>query len=558
MGGTTTDNRETVNIHTRNVFRLASASFGVVAFFYTLLIVNGLLPTSSHYPGHMTALLLCAAMLLYGVLQIAVPAKTKQASMLRFVYFYLVTAAYIVFVSSFSSIFTFLWTASVVSSYFYFGRRGPVISSSLLFVVLAIDSALAGFALAMVASNLTLFFAIVLIGLMIVMAIYGMGVDQRDIEHSHAQASIQRDRMNVLVNNIADAIISIDSGGTVLLYNAAVLNLLDTNADIEGKHLDDVMKLVDLNGKSISIIDSMLASKTLVIRDDLSLKLGGGELVRLEITHSQIRGDYTSSSDTDEHAGYMLILRDITKAKSLEEERDEFISVVSHELRTPITIAEGTISNAQVMMAREDTPQSKVLAAVNEAHDQVLFLARIVNDLSTLSRAERGVADEPEDIDLEEFIADLYSEYQPQAAKKNLQFDLHSTHNPGVVSVSRLYLKELMQNFTTNAIKYTKKGSVSIHVTRKNGAVTLAVKDTGIGISKSDQKRILEKFYRAEDYRTRETNGTGLGLYVADKLARKLGTTIDIKSRLNYGSTFSISLPLKATSQKALTHQAKK
>jgi len=71
------------------------------------------------------------------------------------------------------------------------------------------------------------------------------------------------------------------------------------------------------------------------------------------------------------------------------------------------------------------------------------------------------------------------------------------------------------------------------------------VRDTGIGISKSDQAKIFHRFYRSEDYRTRETGGTGLGLYVATKLAKKLGTKIDMTSRLNHGSSFSIALPVE-------------
>ena len=73
--------------------------------------------------------------------------------------------------------------------------------------------------------------------------------------------------------------------------------------------------------------------------------------------------------------------------------------------------------------------------------------------------------------------------------------------------------------------------------------IHFSVSDTGIGISKSDQTKIFNKFYRSEDYRTRETGGTGLGLYVAMKLSKKLGTHIDLKSRLNHGSTFSFELP---------------
>lgn len=237
-------------------------------------------------------------------------------------------------------------------------------------------------------------------------------------------------------------------------------------------------------------------------------------------------------------------MRDVTKAKSLEEERDEFISVVSHELRTPITITEGTISNVQVMMERGSIAPDILKSAIGTAHDQVLFLAKMVNDLSTLSRAERGVADDPEYIDVNELINSLYQEYAPQAEKRGLRLNLDLDTKLGGVMASRLYLKELLQNFVTNAIKYTKEGHVTIDVRREDTTLTFAVKDTGIGMSKTDQAKIFNKFYRSEDYRTRETGGTGLGLYVATKLAKKLQTTIQLSSRLNHGSTFSFTLPI--------------
>jgi signal transduction histidine kinase len=169
----------------------------------------------------------------------------------------------------------------------------------------------------------------------------------------------------------------------------------------------------------------------------------------------------------------------------------------------------------------------------------------MVNDLSTLSRAERGVGDAAEDIDVAELVHGLYNEYQPQAEAKDLALDLHMPHTVGSVHASPLYLKELLQNFITNAIKYTREGSVTIDVKVRKDSVLFTVTDTGIGISKADQKRIFDKFYRAEDYRTRETSGTGLGLYVAVKLAKKLGTKISMKSRLNHGSAFSVALPIE-------------
>jgi signal transduction histidine kinase len=84
---------------------------------------------------------------------------------------------------------------------------------------------------------------------------------------------------------------------------------------------------------------------------------------------------------------------------------------------------------------------------------------------------------------------------------------------------------------------------VTLHINADKESVTFAVSDTGIGIRKADINKIFKRFYRAEDYRTRETNGTGLGLYVSTKLAKKLGCKIDVESRINHGSKFSFKLP---------------
>jgi two-component system sensor histidine kinase VicK len=365
--------------------------------------------------------------------------------------------------------------------------------------------------------------------------------DNTELTRSKAQESLERDRILTLVNNLADAILSTDENGVIRIYNAASLNLLDTNTGLDGRNINDVLTLHDEDDKPVNLLEEMKKSRSVVVRDDTTMTIAD-ETIRLEVTYSPIRSSYSTSKQTAAQDGFILILRDVTKAKSLEEERDEFISVVSHELRTPITIAEGTISNVQIMMDRPNIAKKVLQDGITMAHDQVVFLAKMVNDLSTLSRAERGVADAEEDIDVKTMINDLFSEYAPQAEKKGLSFNLDAGTHLGSVMASRLYLQELLQNFITNSIKYTKEGTITLRVHRKDDIITFEVKDTGIGISKADQENVFKKFYRSEDYRTRETGGTGLGLYVAVKLAKKLNTSIDLTSRLNHGSTFSFSL----------------
>lgn len=365
--------------------------------------------------------------------------------------------------------------------------------------------------------------------------------DNAELQRSKAHETLERDRILTIVNNLADAILSTDANGIIRIYNAASLNLLDTNSSLEGRHINDVLTLADADDKHIALFEEMQNTHSVVVRDDATMTIAD-ETVRLEVTYSPIRSSYTPTEHSESQDGFILILRDVTKAKSLEEERDEFISVVSHELRTPITIAEGTISNVKLMMERPNIAQSKLKDAVTTAHEQIIFLAKMVNDLSTLSRAERGVADAEEEIDVKEMISDLFSEYSPQATKKGLHFNLDTGTHLGTVTASRLYLHELLQNFITNSIKYTKEGSVTLRAHRSDDTVIFEVKDTGIGISKTDQANVFKKFYRSEDYRTRETGGTGLGLYVAVKLAKKLRTNITLTSRLNHGSSFRFEL----------------
>lgn len=361
-------------------------------------------------------------------------------------------------------------------------------------------------------------------------------IDGKLIKKTPRKNLREHQRLITLINNITDAILSTDEHGIINTYNSAALNLIDTNSGINGEHISQVLELKTIDKKPIDIFKELTKSSTIRQRDDIIMMIDDDDYVRLEVTLAPVQGGDKITPD-----GYVLILRDVTKTKSLEEERDEFISIVSHELRTPIAIAEGSLSNAKLLVERNIT--SKIPEAIDESHKQILFLARMVNDLSTLSRAERGIADETEIIDVAELAAQINSEYSPQAAEKNLAFNLDIGGRLGSVQASRLYLEEILQNFITNAIRYTQEGSVTLSIKKnRSGEIIFKIIDTGIGISKADLNKIFDKFYRAEDYRTRETKGTGLGLYVSAKLAKKLGCKIEVESRLNHGSTFGFRL----------------
>lgn len=535
----------TVNQRTAKIIRTSGLYMPLLLVGYGILIQHHILD-SSHFLSDLGFYIGMIVWTIVAIMQYVWPVKHQLGSAVYLFAYHILGIFYILFVAGFTTPFTPAWAVLMLASYAYFSKRGLLVSSAALVFTAAADTLLYGMEISLVITNILTTLGVLSIGLTAVAIGRVQEIDGAELTKSKALETLQRDRILTIVNNLADAVLSTDEDGVIRVYNAASLNLLDTNTSLNGHHIDDVITLFDKNGNAISLVDELKKSKSVVIRDDVTFSLEG-ESFRLEVTYSPIRSGFMQKGNRANKDGYIIIMRDITKAKSLEEERDEFISVVSHELRTPITIAEGTISNVQVMMERPNISSDILKQGIETAHDQVIYLSKMVNDLSTLSRAERGVADSAESITVRDLIDDLYHEYAPQAEAKKLHFNLDLDSHLGHIKASRLYLKELLQNFITNALKYTKEGEILLKVSRKDDALTFEVHDSGIGISKTDQAKVFNKFYRSEDYRTRETSGTGLGLYVAAKLAKKLGTKIELHSRLNHGSTFSFTLSTEPT-----------
>lgn len=469
------------------------------------------------------------------------------------VWFTLTAGLLIIWFSEIVSPFTAVWSLIILVASVYYSWRGFIAGTAALVAVAATYIiAYSGD----LQPNIIIYSgqAAMVILMTIVTSFFFMRTititQQRNREMQKAQSSelLQTNRLNTLINSISDAVLTLNRYGRITSQNAAAQAFFDTNQSLIGRDLETMLELRDQADEPVKVHDLINSVRSTTLRDDLSIG-EGANTQHLSIQLSRIK----STFDDSEEYGVVVIIRDITKQKTLEEEKDEFISVTSHELRTPVAIAEGSLSNLLVMYSK-DADREVLQAATKTAYDQVIYLAKIINDLSTLSRAERGVGDEIENIDVTAMLNNLYKRYEPEASEKSLRLELDVDSKLPHIETSRLYLEEILQNFITNAIKYTKEGSVTIRAKLlENGRIICSVADTGIGISKSDLEHIFEKFYRSEDYRTRETSGTGLGLYVVQKLADKLETKIEVESRINHGSTFSFALPLK-TVKKAISN----
>jgi len=350
--------------------------------------------------------------------------------------------------------------------------------------------------------------------------------------------AMDHERLLSLINNMTDGVIATDEKARIVLCNSVALNILDSNS-LQGHDLGEAVQLLDSQNNPIDIQKLVLGSDRTTSSRDWKLSYGDGSQISIYFSASPVHLGF----GTGGQRGYVILLRDITREKSLEEEREEFISVAGHELRTPIAVAEGSISNV-IMLAEREHLSTEVKKTLSIAYDQILFLGNLISDLTMLSRAERGkLSVTVENIDVNKLARELASDYQPQATKKNLNFNLQLETQSRQLFSSQLYVREILQNFITNSIKYTQSGCITLAVKPQTGGVLFEVSDSGLGISKGDQSKLFSKFFRSEDSHVRKTSGSGLGLYVAAKLTHLINARLGVESELGKGSRFTIFVP---------------
>lgn len=509
----------------------------VVDTFYSRTLTSGAKVTIY---GTMAMLTVLGVMRFYNVF------KVNYRPSVYLVAYHIMASLLIIFFAKVGSIYPFVWLIMLFLTNYFYGRRMSIFS--LLILVMVIEMQL--YHAILVEASLTrteviaAFSQIALIGAISLFFVDTQAVtdkNHRIVVNTMAKAQMERQRLTSLINSMTDGVIATDSDGIVKLYNAAALNVLDTNTDLNGRHIGSVLKIVDTQSKSVDTLKLVTQNNTFVQTRDYRLKYSKDEFINLSLNISPIKLGYRQNADT----GFIFTFRDITREKSLEEERNEFVSVISHELRTPVTITEANISNLKFIMNHPSPDPSILMNSVEAAHKQIIYLANMLNDLSTLSRAERGALElNPEPINPVDVLQSLFTDYRSEAAAKKLKLKIDiAPGTPTEIISNKLYMREILQNFITNSIKYTPKGSVTLSAEKKTGGVLYKVSDTGIGISKSDQKKVFDKFFRSEDFRTRESSGTGLGLYVTMKLCKLLQAKLDLKSQLNKGSVFSIYIP---------------
>jgi signal transduction histidine kinase len=239
---------------------------------------------------------------------------------------------------------------------------------------------------------------------------------------------------------------------------------------------------------------------------------------------------------------------EILRQKEIEVNnmKSEFVSVASHQLRTPLT---GIRWFGELLLkgkAGALTPDQKDF--IQQMYDSNSRMINLVNDLLNVSRIETGkkFTIEKKPVDIVPIVASLFTELVALAAQHKVTMQ----RAPGfpadlTLNVDGEKIRQVLQNLLSNAVKYSKEGGVVIIGcdTSPKTKITFSIKDSGLGIPAAQQSRMFEKFFRADNVKTKETDGTGLGLYIAKAIVEGHGGTISFVSGQDKGTTFSFSLP---------------
>lgn len=224
---------------------------------------------------------------------------------------------------------------------------------------------------------------------------------------------------------------------------------------------------------------------------------------------------------------------DILKSAKL---RQEFTANVSHELKTPLTVISGYSELIENGMATEED----TIRFSREIHRNSTRLLTLINDILRLSELDSGEQSLPmEQIDIYEVADNCISMLQMNAEKHNISLHLHGNHT--FVKGNRQMLEEILYNLCDNGIRYNESGGkVEISIKENDEHIILMVSDTGIGISKENQMRIFERFYRVDKSRSKKTGGTGLGLAIVKHIVEQMDAKLILDSELGKGTTITI------------------
>ena len=322
---------------------------------------------------------------------------------------------------------------------------------------------------------------------------------------------------NVITGNMKEGLLVLDLQGKILSYNKSVKKLLNISS-LDDEYLEDLSIDDEFKTNINNAIHGTHMSDTFEY---------GDRYLSLYCNPVEVDGKIK---------GAVAVILDVTEKHQRELLRREFSANVSHELKTPLT---AILASAEII-GMDSTPKETVTHFAHNITKEANRLITLVNDIIKLSKLDdKSYEPEDKEVDIYEIAKNVEDTLSPIADNCGVQLTLYGEKT--IVHGVPTLLSEIVYNLVDNAIKYNKpNGSVTITVAPVNGKATLIVEDTGIGISKEDQSRIFERFYRVDKSHSKEVGGTGLGLSIVKHGVEHHNGKMKVESELGKGTKITI------------------
>lgn len=365
----------------------------------------------------------------------------------------------------------------------------------------------------------------------------------------------ERDKSVSIIASISEGLFVVDGNYKIVLMNPAAEKLFGLRAkDCLGKNPMDIVSI--FKGDELLSSEQRPVTRTLKkgesvfigIEDNFYFQIPSGKRFPVAIATSPIR--------TKELTGAVIVFRDVTDDKLLDEAKSSFISIASHQLRTPLT----SVRWYSEMLLDEDmgplNKEQKEFA--NQVHEGALRLFQTIDTLLALSRLESGkLQQDLIKIDIKPFTEGILKDLEPLLREKNLDLSLEIPPDLPNVLMDRFMFREVVTNLVANSIRYTnmggkikvdfkKDGPSSPGGSKSENQILCSVSDNGIGIPDEDKSKIFARFYRANNAIRKVPDGSGLGLSLVKSFVEKWGGRIWFESKLGEGTTFYFTIPDKS------------
>ncbi len=340
------------------------------------------------------------------------------------------------------------------------------------------------------------------------------------------QADEERERLNLILETMAEGVMLIDEEGIVEFANPTALSLL--GPDVEHSPGD---RLISLNNNY-----QLNELALLPIRTGDS----GDEQIEIRDSMKTVQANASPLDDRDGRRKSVLILTDITAVKQTETTRREFVSNASHELRTPIAAIKASAETLQRGAGEDPAARKDFLERIVEDSTRIEHMVR---EMLELSRLESGqVPLELESVNAQRFLEAVQDRFQPLASQSNIRILINAAEDVPPFAADPTRFEQVLSNLITNAVKAMPDGgTIELSAARQDNMAILIVKDNGSGIQAAHLPHIFERFYKVDS--SRSDGGSGLGLAIARHMVQLHGGEISVTSTVGSGTEFSIRMP---------------